>query len=366
MFVLNNFIKYFRLNSFYFIYPVIFVAASIVQILMNGSFIFEYEFLNKFGDQKLYYDLAYNIAHGNFPKSPYTLGYSLFYLPFIFITGIKQNWEAIMIPIISIQAFILVPVTIFLLFINKGKKVALFVFGILVIYFLLFLRTSEDRLIGFNFFGLIPLSEPLAVFLLISSYHVYLKYLKISHYKIFYLIIFSFLFAWSLLTRNTIIILYLPIFLDMLLDNKHKNLFLITTVSFLFYTPQLIYNYLCSGNLFFNGYVWWANNSIIKTMRTIKALYGVESSKMFSVEYLKINIHELFFQYMPLIALSIFNYLNKNRFTLLVLLFTLINLVFHLAYWWSKAGGLIHRFLMPNVFLLLFIFRNNLLTRKNE
>ncbi len=353
--------KYAIKNRFYLIFPVLFAMISLVLIISNGSFIFEYDFINRYGDQNLYYKLAYNLAKWEFPKSPYTLGYPLMYLPFIIVTGIRESWTSIMNFVIPLQAFILIPSSIFLIMKDKTKKWALVTLGLMVGYYFVFLLKSEDILIKYNVLGLIPLSEPLAVSTLITSYWIYLRYLKVEKPKIAHIVLFAGLFSISLLTRNTSLILFLPIFVDLLIDKRLRQVLYIGILAAVFYAPQLIYNYMASKDVLFNGYVWWASNKVEKNTNTIEAIYGVRSSAMFSMQYFAFNITHLLVQYLPLVALCFVNLFKKSRFVSLVVVFSMLNLVFYLSYWWSGTGDLLYRFLLPNIFLLLFIFKNNLI-----
>lgn len=352
--------KYVNKNWLYLLPSVIFIFVSIVLIAINRSFIFEREFISQYGDQQLYYKLARGVLNGEFPKSPYTLGYPLLYMPLLLMTGVKESWTSIMPLAISLQAFVLMPMTLFLVFKDKSRKWLVYSFAGLCTYYGLFFWASTDTLMKYNFFGLIPLSEPLAIFCLISGYYVYLKYLQTDTPRLRYLVLFAALFAWSIMTRSTSIILYLPLFIELLLDKRFKPIAIIGGVSALWYAPQIAYNYLCSGDPLFNGYVWWANGKVAKNTNNIESLYGFRSSAMFSVRYLAVNIKDLALEYVPFLTLCGVVALKRNRLVALVLGCSLLNLVFHLAYWWSNYGGLLHRFLLPNIFLLLFVFRNEL------
>ncbi len=361
---MRRFKVYLRQNHFYLLFPLLFILISVNLLIINGSFLFESDFLHKVGDQKLYYSLAHKLALLDGEKSYYTLGYPLLYLPFILLTGIKDSWTSIMPAVISLQAFIMLPSSIYLIFKTKTRKYALISFGLLCTYYFFFVMRSEDILTKYTFFGLIPLSEPLSIFLLLGAYHTYLKYFYSSTPKVKHNLLLSILITWGVLTRNISVILYLPLFIDLLLDKKFRTLCQIGVLSIVLYTPQLIYNFLVSGDVLFNGYKWNAALRAEKNSRAIESLYGVKSSALFSFHYFTANFTSLFAQYLPLFFLATINVVRKNRFLLLVVFCSCLNLILYLAYWWSKAGGLMDRFLLPNVFLLLYIYKNSLIAPK--
>ena len=364
MTVLQNCKRYIERNYFWLLFPLLFIVVSLTLVLLNGSWLFQYDFISKIGDQRLYYRLAYGLVQGEFPKSLYTIGYPLFYAPFIVITGVSASWQSIMSYVIPVQSLLLMPATVYLIVKDKTKRNALVTLGIMLVYLAYLALFSSDRLIVYNFFGLIPLSEPLAIFCLIASYYVYLKLVKQKQsYK--GLALLAMLFAFALMTRNTIVILFLPLLADMALDKAYKRLVMFGLMSSVFYFPQLLYNHASSNDWFFSGYMWWAAQNKAKDMANIEQLYGITSDAMFSLEYLRVNVVRLAASYLPVAIIgAAIRWCQKDRFSLLVLLCSLVNVLFFLSYWWSAAGGLLDRFLLPNFFLLMFIIGNRLLKQK--
>lgn len=351
-------LKNFSTKNYYYFYPAVFIFLSLILILINNSFIFEQDFITKYGDQQIYYKTALAITKFRPELSIYTIGYPALMVPLIILTGIQDNWESIMTVLIAIQSFILMPVSIYFVFRNKTKKYAFIAAIMLLAYLVFFILRSEDPLVRYNVLGLIPLSEPLTVFCLIGAYHIYFKYLHVKGYRKRYLVVFSILFTLGILTRNVSLLLYAPIFLDMLFDKRFREIFFIGIISIILYIPQLIYNIISTGELLFNGYGWLEKTRVEKNTEYIKRLYGIESSSLFSIEYFKVNVSAMLVNYLPFVFLYTLILIRKHRIAILVAIFSLINLIFHLSYWWTKAGGLFERFLLPNLFLLLFIFQN--------
>lgn len=361
MIVPPAFKKYLKRSWFYLLFPLSFAVVALLLLVHNGAFIFEYTFLNTYGDQHHYYNLAYELIKGRAVMDYYTLGYSLLYLPFILLTGVSQNWESIMSLLIPFQAFVMVPATIYIIFKDKTKRDALAALAILAAYYLVFLLRSGDILIKYNFFGLMPLSEPLAIACLIGAHYAYLKYVKAKAVAPGYIALLVALIAGGLLTRNTSAILFAPIFIDLLLDRRFLRLFVIGALTGLVYLPQLIYNHICCGDILYNGYVWKSVARAERNANIVEALYGVRTNALFSIRYLVVNLKVLLLQYIPLLVLATINLMRKNRLVILIVLFSVINLIFHLSYWWSQASGLLDRFLLPNILLLLFIYKNQLI-----
>lgn len=341
----------------------VFVAISTVLMITNGSVIFEHDFLERVGDQRLYHGLALGIVELEFPKSLYTVGYPLFLVPAVLLTGQQADWASIMPVVIPLQALVVVPVTMWLVFANKTGRYVLLVASALGAYILMLFLTSRDVLVGYNLLGLIPYSEPLAILMLVISYHVYLAAIRSEPDPgVWRLALLGACVAACLLTRNTLAILLLPIFVDMLTARRVRHLAGLSVFVGIFYLPQLIYNYLATGSAFFNGYAWWASEKIEKDRAYIERLYGIDSTAQFSVEYLRQNVTNLWSRYAPVVVLSALNLFKPNRFTVMVVAASMMNVVFYLAYWWSAAGGLIDRFLLPNVILLLYVLGNELVS----
>lgn len=365
---MQRFKKYIYKNKFYLIFPAVFMVLVLGLIVWNGSVIFNHEFLGAFGDQQLYYRLAYRLAHWEFETSWYTIGYPLLYLPLIILTGVSAHWESIMPLLIPLQSFVLMGTVIYLVFRTKTRRYAYITAGLMVLYYCIWLVFSQDALVKYNALGLIPLSEPLAIFLLISSYHIYLKYFRAQDPHIKFFVLFAGLMMWGILTRSVSVVLYAPLFVDMLLSGRLRTLLKIGLLMGIFYVPQLLYNYYCSGDWLYNGYTFNSARRAEKEKNIIEGLYGIRTNTMFSMHYFLVNVRELFVRYLPLLALAIgcFAYQKRNRRLVnLVLIFTVINLCMFLAYWWSKTGGLIDRFLLPNMFLLFYMYRNTLLEEKS-
>lgn len=354
---IQNFIEENRTGVIAVLILVIILAAIVIN---NGSWIFQRNIVERFGDQQLYYSLALNILNGVNTKSPYTLGYPLFYMFFIIFTGFQTDWRSIMPQVIFTQAFLIIPAIIFLIYRKQTIKGILILSVILISYFLYNIWSAPDPLLKWNFFGLVPLSEPLSIFLTVCSYFIYFK-TKNKTINIKYNILLGFLIALSLMVRSTSIILLAPIFIETLLQKKFKELLQISLSTFIFFLPQLWWNYWVSGSIFFSGYVWWADVvNPVKTRMDIFGLYGIDSSKMFSIDYLKINYYVLTTSYLTLILLVLYSRLWKSRLEVFVSLFTIINICFYLSYWWSINSHLIDRFLLPNFILVIYLLSEKL------
>lgn len=360
---LNRFIK-----SRYFL-PLVIILIYVLLIslvlLFNKSFYFEYEILAIYGDQKQYYQLAYNLSNLVFEKSQYTIGYSLFYIPFVILKRGIEDWHSIMPLVIFTQSLIITPITLFLILITKSRRYVIYTVIIFLTY-LLFLFTSLDPLTKFNLVGLVPLSEPLTSLYLVLSYFIYLKFIKVNRLKKFnlYILILGILISLTILTRQASVILLLPIFLDLLINKEYRKLIYISLLSFIFFIPQFFYNYKVSGGIYFDGYKWWASNEVLRNNELKYKLYGFVDSSIFSIKYFIPNLKILFWRYISFLILPLIlliRYRRKISIVHLVILFSILNLLFHLTYWWSNFSDLIDRFLLPNVYLLLFLFGNTLL-----
>lgn len=192
---------------------------NIFLLSQNGSWLFESQILENFGDQRLYFELAYNILAGENAKYPYTLGYPAFYMPFIILENFTNDWRMIMDEVIFIQAFIIVPAIFFLIFRRLNYKKSLILFLIIAFYYFNNILFAVDPLLKYNFLGLVPLSEPLAILFLLLSYHFYYR-LKSNSVKTLFqkqilnFILLGFLFGATILIRTTSVILLLPIVLS--------------------------------------------------------------------------------------------------------------------------------------------------------
>lgn len=343
------------------------IAAALILIILNsmlliinGSWIFQRNIIEFFGDQQLYFDLANNVLMGRNFKSPYTLGYSIFYMILIVLHDFPSDWRAIMGTVISIQAFMIVPSIFFLIYRKLNKVAVITISTVISIYFLYNIIFAVDPLLKFNFLGLVPLSEPLSILTMLFAYVVYFKVKNSegSQEKITSLItLLGFLIAFSVMVRSASIILIAPILIDMLLAKKFKLFLSVTLFSALFFIPQLAWNYWVSGSITFSGYIWWAEVvNPVKTVMDIQGLYGINSSAMFSLDYAKVNYIVLISSYIPLVLLLLYSRMWKTKLEVLVTIFTVLNIVFYLSYWWSLNGNLIDRFLLPNYFLIFYFF----------
>lgn len=361
---INNFIKKNRTGV---IAALILIILNSVLLIINGSWIIERKIVEFYGDQQLYFDLAYNVLMGRNLKSPYTLGYPIFYMILIVIHDFPKDWTVIMGAVVSLQAFVMVPSIFFFIYRKQTRQALVILSLIFTFYFLNNIFFAIDPLLKYNFLGLVPLSEPLSILITVLCYVVYFKLnsAPVQEKSNLSIIAFlGFLIAFCVMIRYASVLLIAPIFLDLLLNKKFK-LFVVTGIfSALFFTPQLVWNYWVSGNITFNGYIWWAEViNPVKTLMDIKGLYGIDSTAMFSIEYLKVNCLKLITTYTPLILLVLFSRLWKTKIEILITIFTIVNIIFYLSYWWSINGNLLERFLLPNYFLVIFFlsqkFREN-------
>ena len=356
-----------------YVIPLVIVFISALLLWRNHSWIFERYIIENYGDQQLYYLQAYNILKQINDKAQYTIGYALFYIPFLLISNVNPDWRSIMSKVIFTQAFIIVPVTYFLIFYKLTWKKSMLVLSIVAFYFAANLINSIDILTKYNALGLVPLSEPQSILTLILSYFIYNK---LQHFKdskldkrsFFWLIFLGFSIATTIMTRSTFGILLIPIFAVFLIEKKFKWLAVIAASIVFFYIPQFIWNYWVSGNILFNGYVWYTSQSFIIEANTnyIEKLYGIRMYSMFSPIFLGQNLVTLLSSYALLIFLIVFFKLWKTKLQLFVSLVTIFNILFYLAYWWSAAGHLIDRFLLPNYILLFFIIAQNLVNSNTK
>jgi hypothetical protein len=346
----------------------IFIIISFLLIKINNSFFFQYDILSKYGDQQIYYSQALDILNYRNNKSPSTIGYSIFYIPFIVFNVIfkifSADWRSITPLVIFVQSFILVPLTFFLIFKKKEFKTFLFGFLLLFLYYFLIIFTSKEPLIKYLYFGLIPLAEPLAILILIFIYEMY--FTKIdktasNNVNIKNFFIFSICISYLLMVRSTTLLLLLPIALDLLFKKKYKIIILLMLLTLIFFSPQLIYNFWVGESFFWYSYNWWNSlpHHIEKYTKLIESTYYLTSSKIFSFDYLKLNMFKLFYHYCYLIFLLILLVFQRKIFSIYIFVSSLINLFFYLSYFWSPISDTIDRLLLPNYIVVIYFIVYN-------
>ncbi len=362
--LLHKWAKSLLVNNYFAFCVVLFILLiNTVLLLQNGSWLFESQVLENYGDQRLYFELAYNILSVNNTKSLYTLGYPVFYIPFIIWENFTNDWRMIMNEVIFIQAFVIIPLVFFLIFRKLDYKKSLIIALIIVFYYFNNILFAPDPLLKYNFLGLIPLSEPLAILLLLLSYCFYYKLKSVellSKKEMLNFILLGFIFGFTILIRTTTVILLVPIVLDMIFSKNFKKFLLLALGAFIIYIPQLIWNQWVSGMFFFNGYIWWEYVNMSNNMVYKQALYGFAEPNSFSLSYFFVNVWKLIPSYIVLIYLLLFIRPWKTKFEVFIMICTILFIVIHLAYWWSAASNLIDRFLLPNFFLLFFVYGQRL------
>jgi hypothetical protein len=332
---------------------ILILLINITILYVNGSAFFEKDFLDRIGDQRLYFDLTKNLLGLNIVKTPYTLGYSLFLLPFVLITN-AQNWKEIISLLIPFQSLILTPAICYMVFNKSLDKKAYVVASLSLIYYVYIFMFSGDRLMRYTVLGLIPLSETLAIFLLILAYYYFDNYLYNKNIGLEKLLPLSLLIIGCIYVRNTYGILFIPIFYYFIQKRSYRDLLVLLLFLALLYLPQLAYNYMAFHTLTLNGYTWWGDLNEASNRAMIQQIYHVDSAAMFSPQYLIINIVGLFPSYLLMLLVVLFVRPYRNSMNAIVKIAGAFNILFYLAYWWSGAGGLIDRFLMPGVILYLY------------
>jgi hypothetical protein len=114
-------------------------------------------------------------------------------MPLIAIENFSSDWRSIMNELIFLQAFIVVPATYFIIFRNLNIQRSLILFLIVFFYYLAIFFNSNDPLTKYNLLGLIPLSEPVTVLVLISIYHFHALLKETSFSNKFFVIFFQLL-----------------------------------------------------------------------------------------------------------------------------------------------------------------------------
>jgi hypothetical protein len=340
-----------RTHRFGILAAVVMAAIGAACLIRNGSPYFELGLLTQVGDQRLYYDLTLSLLRRSLEKSPYTVGYSLFMAPFALATGVSPDWRSIMPGLIAVQALILVPFAFFMIYRRICSAKAFGIVSLLfVVYYGSLLLRSTDVLVKWNFFGLSPLSEPIAIVLLLA-FHALLMKRDLAPWQA---AVAGAIMGASLLCRSTLIILLAAPVIVLLLRRRWTPAIILAISCCAIYAIQLYVNYRMGGSVRFNGYVWWNELNASSHRDYIRSIYGIESTALFSVDYLRRNVIVLLPHYALLLYLCFRVSLLDNVRGILVAGSLMAFLIVHLAYWWSGASDLIDRFLMPAFFLALF------------
>lgn len=366
----NNFKKYLP-------YLLIYIASLICVFSLIAqnkfSLIFDSkQILERFGDQRLYIELANNLLKRKIEPHPYSIGYPLFIAPFVIFLK-TTTWQTVSKYLVFVQGFLFFPLTLLILLaifrkIYLGKESYLKILAIvittaLVLYELSTLYHSADPVPFFLFFGLIPYSEPLAIFAIILAYGIFI--LKNSELKKYQAVIIGTLLSFSVLTRITYLILALPIiiFYSRYFFEKKESFFFFGAL-LISYIPQLIYNWIAYGNPLSSGYVWYWQHIKEEYIDVVNNIYHTDTLQMFSIQYLKINISSLIKKYIHYLLAVFFGLfsailqkrkISKTTFFFLILLniSALSYLVLILSYLWSPHVDCIDRFLLPLTFFLV-------------
>ena len=213
----KNFLKQYN------IYLAVYLIAVFVVILLvaqnNFSFIFDrLQIMERFGDQRLYIGLADNLIHMKIEPHVYSIGYPVFIAPFVFFAK-TTDWQTISKYLVAAQSLVLFPLVavmlsaIFKKFIgqmNASRKItAAGAAAAFVLYELFVLYHSADPLPVYLFFGLIPYSEMVGIFTIISAYTIFvLRDFKLSKTES---VIVGLLLSFSIMIRITYVFLALPI-----------------------------------------------------------------------------------------------------------------------------------------------------------
>ena len=340
-----------RTHRFGILAAVVMAAIGAAVLIWNGSPYFELGLLTQVGDQRLYYDLTLSLLRRSFEKSPYTVGYSLFMAPFALATGVSPDWRAIMPSLIAVQSLILIPFAFFMIYrrISSAKAFAI-VSLLFVVYYGSLLLRSTDVLVKWNFFGLSPLSEPLAIALLLGFHALLLK----RDLAPWHAAAAGAIMGAALLCRSTLIILLAAPVIVLVLRRRWTPAVILAMSCCAIYAIQLYVNYRMGGSVRFNGYVWWNELNAASHRDYVRSIYGFDSTALFSLDYLRRNVIVLLPHYALLLYLCFRVSLLDNIRGILVAASLMAFLIVHLAYWWSGASDLIDRFLMPAFFLALF------------
>lgn len=374
----------------FFVFLAIFVA-NIFFYVGNKSWLFDFNTLNLYGDQRLYVDLSNNIANFVFLPHVYSIGFPILLLPFLFFLK-TADWIVVSKYVIIFQALFAVPFT-WLLLTNLFRKISVLSLKkkgllltaipiIFVAYELFVLRTSKDPVVFHLFFGLIPYSEPLAILFLTLVYFLLIKNKFLPNRKIIFLL--GFLASFLLSIRIIFLFLLVPIFLfslALLYRRKIGQFVLFLSGALIGYLPQIIYNNKAYHRIFYFGYDWYWQEIYPKYKETIHDLYGQYFSSQFHFQYFKVNVFALWNHYIHFVLLANLNiviiFFRRKRlrdlgaidfFFIASNLCALLYTAAYLAYWWSLSVDCIDRFLMPlAVFSLInFSYSVKLLHEKNS
>jgi hypothetical protein len=335
-------------------------AISAACLIRNGSPYFELEFVSRVGDQRLYYDLTLGLLRRSFEKSPYTIGYSVFMAPFAIATGVSPDWRSIMPGLIAVQSLILVPLSFFAIYraVSCAKAFAALSLLFAVYYCSLLLRSS-DVLIKWDFLGLVALSEPIAIALLLAFHALLLK----DELKLSQALVAGAVMGAALMCRSTLIILLIAPVIMLVLARRWALVVSLGMSCCAIYSVQLYVNYRMGGSVRFNGYAWWNELNASFNRDTIRAIYGVDATALFSIDYLRRNVTALLPNYALLLYFCFRVFLSDNVRGLLVAGSLMAFLILHLAYWWSGTYDMIDRFMMPAFFLSLFYIARSMSVR---
>lgn len=327
-------------------------AVSILLIGIEGGILFHPEIVAVHGDQRLYYDLARSLLLGEPVKSLYTLGYPLFMVPLIAATGVSPDWRSIMAPLIALQAFAITPASVYLILCAKSARWQAAICALAVLYVGAVLIPSPDPLTKYNLVGLIPLSEPLGVLCLLSVYAI--VFAAGRRPSTFAALGAGVVAGFTVLVKSPLALLLVPAVVEAFRMGWRRELAVAALAALAAITPQILYNLAVGGSIRFSGYAWWAEITRDKNARMIEQLYGFPSTAMFSPAYLRVNLSRLAWSWLPLALLAAPLVVTGGPLGKALAIATLVDIAFYLSYWWSAAGGLIDRFLLPNVLLVFW------------
>jgi hypothetical protein len=363
---------------------------NIIFFIHNRNWIFDFKTLELFGDQRLYIELSNNLINLSFVPHVYSVGFPILLIPFLFFLK-TTNWLLIAKPLILIQSFLVFPLTGALLF-SVFKKIKLknsfgrytpLIAIPFVIYTLLVLYHSKDPLPFHLFFGLVPYSEPFAIFFLVLIYILLIKTNFSPTNRMFLLI--GLLTSFLITIRIILTVILMPVLFLALyfLYKKRIKVFLLFLIGLLAgYLPQLLYNFKTYNRFFYSGYTWyWEKVQYPMYKELIHDLYGQDISSLFSLSYLKINIFALWNHYIHFALIAVMNIiiifwarkriirLSKiDYFFIIANACSILYTIIYLSYWWSLYVDCIDRFLMPlfSFSLINFFYSVKILSKANS
>jgi hypothetical protein len=349
------------------------VACGIAAVLVarNGSLIACFEQLDKFGDQHHYLGLSKNLLHRRFEPHLYSVGYSIFLLPFLAASP-SQEWAEVVRGAVAVQSFILLPLSwgiITSLFAGAGiaenphrGRFALIIAAFLA-YELFLLRRSASETDFYLFFGLIPYSEPLVVFLFCLLSLIMVRGGMAPGTGLAF--IAGALASSIVATRMVVLILVAPAVIFFLPGLIWKRCGSKVALAFaagllLAYAPQLFYNWKAYHRPLVSSHCRYWPQVASMYADTIRQLYGVSSTAIFSCRYCAVNVVALAKNYLHFLILAIANIAviarkrggrrtmtGEDAFFMLSNCCALLYIGLVLAYWWSPLSDCINRFLMP-------------------